>query len=295
MALPQLHAAVFGKKLEPKTPTLVLLGGFPDDHGMWSNQVSDFKETHHIVSIATPHFDDDRTGSKSPLPSSHERGYTADETAKMIVECIRRALPNDRSFDLITHDWGAYWGYLISPLLPGRIRKMVAIDVGASVDDTQPQGALWSVPYQLAYAIIFSIGVRFSPNLAQALMLLFDLVTGPLSPLLGPLGWTFRLSHMPRPIGEVKWWMAWVYYQMWFEYILAGKEPPKPLFPSDIPVLYMYGKKKRASFHTESFLAKIEDTDGCRYVGMDCNHWIMHEKPDEVNKEMKHFLCSERE
>mmetsp|Transcript_15323 Transcript_15323/g.22607 ORF Transcript_15323/g.22607 Transcript_15323/m.22607 type:complete len:288 (-) Transcript_15323:5-868(-) len=281
--LPALTAVTFGKPLKPQTPILVFLSGFPDDHRVWCHQIEAFKDSHHMVCIAAPHFDQQGASSKSPMPKSHPTGYTMDETVDMIVACIKRALPNkDQKFDLVTHDWGAYWGYFVaSSKLGKRINKMIAFDIGIGFGRT-----FWLLPYQLGFAFLFWIGITFGPDLADSLFRFFIRVT-----LIdvGPLGHGFKLETMsPRPVDEIRWWMGWPYYQMW-KAILGGKQPTDATFPS-MPLLFINGKKKRVDFHSELFLKKINDTKGCKQIGYDCYHWIMWELPTESIKEMKEFL-----
>jgi hypothetical protein len=47
--------------------------------------------------------------------------------------------------------------------------------------------------------------------------------------------------------------------QIWFNHVLKGKakELPVPRFPK-APTFFGYGAKKRAFFHSEGFLARLE-------------------------------------
>ena len=168
----ELEAKTFGLPLAKDVRILVLIGGFPDDHSHWQHQIEHFADDYHILSIATPDFD-------RPL-LRRKWGYEPGEVVTLIRACIDRALGSpDRGFDLLAHDWGCYWSYLLAEqLAPAvRVRKLVTIDVGAGVRSsgadggigawptpesaavraTNPgqRGFLWTLPYQLTFATIF--------------------------------------------------------------------------------------------------------------------------------------------
>jgi pimeloyl-ACP methyl ester carboxylesterase len=199
---------------------------------------------------------------------------------------------------MITHDWGAMWGYHIVHRMPGRLEKLVALDVGASSSGEDraiphlllevPTGIAWWIPYQLFLASVFATGNLVSPNLAGTLLdaLMPFFVQGPA----GPLQPGFDMAaQAPRPMHEVKWWMGYPYYQLWVGLLLRGRPPPSMLFPS-MPTLFVYGERKRAMFHSEAFVTRINSTIGYRAASYPCSHWIMHEQPARLNLDIRAFL-----
>lgn len=53
-----------------------------------------------------------------------------------------------------------------------------------------------------------------------------------------------------------------------------GAELPMP-----VPTTYVYGKNKRASFHTQAFLDWLDMTPGYAQVGLECGHFIQAQMP----------------
>mmetsp|Transcript_65593 Transcript_65593/g.154954 ORF Transcript_65593/g.154954 Transcript_65593/m.154954 type:complete len:94 (+) Transcript_65593:375-656(+) len=68
---------------------------------------------------------------------------------------------------------------------------------------------------------------------------------------------------------------------------LGTRKDPTPT----CPVLFLYGKRGGLGgmwkWWTASFAAR---TDGSSFYGLECGHWVMLEKPDEVNQHMDKFL-----
>mmetsp|Transcript_72900 Transcript_72900/g.207684 ORF Transcript_72900/g.207684 Transcript_72900/m.207684 type:complete len:172 (-) Transcript_72900:107-622(-) len=99
---------------------------------------------------------------------------------------------------------------------------------------------------------------------------------------------------IPRHLREVHSWMCYPYLRL-VTAGLMGKQP-KPAFPpaKGIPLLYIYGKKKRVFFHTSSFIRNIdreEGRGGTAYRMLDqCGHWVQTQAPDEVASDMGKFL-----
>lgn len=69
--------------------------------------------------------------------------------------------------------------------------------------------------------------------------------------------------------------------------IMGKSKAPK--FPS-MPTLFIFGKQKRAMFHSTQYLQKLDKTDGCSWKEFDCGHFIQVQKPDELETEMRAFL-----
>lgn len=303
--LPTLEPQTFGLKHVRGVKILVLISGFPDEHSMvrsshnpsanssltilspkkqWAHQIKEFENDYHIVSVSTPDFDRNELRSKW--------GYTLRQTTDMITACINKAIGEEALFDLLVHDWGSFWGLLIAGQIPARIRRLVTLDIGGGTSPKSGEapalasGFLWQVLYQVYFATVFWIGVRVSTWLADRLLMLFIF----LSPAIGPMGWAFDWGkHMPRPLAELKWWMCYPYYQVWFCGVFVGRPPPNPKWPA-MPTLFIYGKQKRCMFHTAAFEAKMKATEGNVVKAYDCAHWIMHEKPKELNADLRSFL-----
>ena len=82
--------------------------------------------------------------------------------------------------------------------------------------------------------------------------------------------------------------MCYPYYQIWKD-VFQGKVM-RPTYPSDIPLLYLYGSKKNMMFHTPSFLKQIEESKSSRWRSFDCGHWLMNYETEGVNNEIEAFF-----
>lgn len=58
------------------------------------------------------------------------------------------------------------------------------------------------------------------------------------------------------------------------------------------PIYYAYGKRKGVMFHTDKFLSDLDSykDKGCRWEEFDCGHWLMFEKPDQLNISLLKWL-----
>jgi pimeloyl-ACP methyl ester carboxylesterase len=228
LPLPLLEPKVFGRPLTPDAPVMILIAGWPDTHEVWEHQVRAFADDYHIVSLTTPDYDNERLRRRW--------GYNFTEVPEMMARSLDAHLGPARSIDvMITHDWGAVWGYyLLQGALAGRVGRLVAVEIGsASHDDpTQPadipsvaHATLFSVPYQLVCASIFAVGTTVSPALAEILVS----AAWPLVPHVGPMAAGFEWGvHAPRPQSQVKWWMGYPYYHLWRTHRKPSTLTPQP-------------------------------------------------------------------
>jgi pimeloyl-ACP methyl ester carboxylesterase len=281
--LPKLTPRTFGLSLTEGTPVLVMLGGWPDTHELWSGVVGAFADSYHLVSLPTPDYD---------LPALRSRwGYSPAQVVKMIEAAVFEHLGPTRAFDLLLHDWGCYWGYVLADRLPSRVRKLVALDVGPPhrFGAERVRGMAWQLPYQLFFAFVFWVGVRVSQTAAQALLV--GMFRSKLFLLVGPL--RRDCAPMPRNPAEVQWWMCYPYFQVFYSLLARRPLPRAPRLPK-APLLFLWGDRKRCMFHSDDFLVRLRGTPGSYGMGLDCGHWIQAEKPQELHAAMRDFLITAR-
>jgi len=292
--LPALTPKFFGKPLneaDDNLKVLVMLAGCPDTHDVWDKQIKEFGSDYAIVSITTPDYDQNELRA--------EWGYSPREINKMFQACINQHLPAGQKFDIMIHDWGAYWGFLLAGRLnqqtPRRVNKIVALEIGCAVTGNPmketTRGAFWRLPYQWAFALVFWLGKTVHPSVAQGFQDAFVFV----NPVIGPWLWSFdSTKQCPRPKNEMRWWMMYPYYQLWVKPICTRKIPPLPNYEAlkSTPIFFGYGTQKRAFFHSDEFAAEMERRPDCQIVAYDSSHWIMHEKPAELNADARKFLLT---
>merc|ERR1712176_775363 len=124
---------------------------------------------------------------------------------------------------------------------------------------------------------------------------LFKFFIHVLSPWIGPMWRNFDWTRdMPRPLSEVKWWMCYPYLQTIMLLLKNPSIAKEELMPT-MPVLFGYGRQKRAFFHSSTFTDKLAETPGCKVVEYDCSHWMMYQKPKQVNEDMRAFLLPDKQ
>jgi pimeloyl-ACP methyl ester carboxylesterase len=63
---------------------------------------------------------------------------------------------------------------------------------------------------------------------------------------------------------------------------------------ANVPQLFVFGRKKRAMFHSQFYLDKLEATDGCAYKEYsDAGHWVHVSHYDEMAADVQKFLDSQ--
>lgn len=295
--LPEITPKIFGRPLRNDVKVMVLLSGWPDNHDVWIKQIEEFQHDYHIVSISSP--DHDRLALRKPW------GYSLTEVPRMISKSLEIHLGPIRKVDLlVTHDWGALWGYYVLQQWSGgtnrAVDRLVAVDIGASPHDDPSlpsdipgitMSTPYSVPYQLVLASLFALGSGVSSSLAASIAPHM----WPLMPLLSPMDSAFDWhTEAARPQAEVEWWLGYTYYYIWRNRLGFGSPVPPPLFPK-VPTLFIYGAKKRTMFHSEAFTERLMATTGCRVKEYEsAGHWLMYTEPHRFNSDVKAFV-SERQ
>merc|ERR1719181_2487221 len=109
-------------------------------------------------------------------------GYRPEEIVLMIETFLDTHLGAKRQFDVLMLDWGCVWGFKYTEKNPGRVRRVVALDVGPhlgrklrtklGVKKLHTPGMIWQVPYQIYFALLFWVGNRISTWLATLMLYL---------------------------------------------------------------------------------------------------------------------------
>jgi pimeloyl-ACP methyl ester carboxylesterase len=247
--------------------TLVFIHGWPDDHRVWDKQIEHFAPREFCARVRLPN-----SGSGVDIRG----GLDFHDLTGRICAAIDR-LCQERGREqviLIGHDWGAYLAYLVEQARPERVDRMVTLDIGGGIRVSAKEAALicaYQWPLILAWLagrVVPPLGDRMTERVARA-------VGAPLDQREAPLGW--RQNYF--------------YYYLWRGMLL----PPyrKRLlrrYRPKCPLLYLYGLRKPVMFHSTSWLRWLDETPGCRQLGIDAGHWLQLTRPDEVNREMDAFL-----
>jgi len=113
----ELHARAVG---DPKAPLILFLHGFPEYSGAWDEVLPAFAGSLHAVAP------DQRGYFRSSKPEGIE-AYRVKHLVRDILALGDHFSP-DRPWVLVAHDWGASVGYATAIAAPNRIAKLAVIN-----------------------------------------------------------------------------------------------------------------------------------------------------------------------
>ncbi len=222
-------------------PTLVFVPGWPDDASLWDPQVAVLGERYRCVRLTMPDFDGTREA---------RRGHTTEEILDALAGCVQEVSP-DGPVTLIVHDWGSYWGHAMHHRHPELVWRVATLDVAPQV---KPK--LWSVPAIIAY----------QAWLAGAFLLggaVGDWMTRKMASVMGA----------PAPPERLTAWMNYPYRNMFADIARGRARTLTDGYWPDVPLLFVFGKRKPFPFHSADWLDHLDRTGG-KVVGLDCGHWV---------------------
>ena len=239
--------------------TIVFVHGWPDDASMWDGQVQHLEKSFRCVAVTLPNFGDtmDRPG-----------GFAFGELFDRLHATIEHIQPDGGSVFLVTHDWGAYIGYLYERAHPERIKKMVSMDVGGETDPPSVVAALMIVAYQWTLISCWLIG-GLLPPLGNAITRVVGLMMGLAKP---------RRDRMRSRFN-------YPYFRLWKDLLLPWRRKNLPLrYEPQCPIFYIYGGRKPLMFHSRKWLDLLARTGGGHACVEDGDHWFMDTHPEPVNQ-----------
>jgi pimeloyl-ACP methyl ester carboxylesterase len=249
----------------PEGPTLVFIHGWPDNASLWRHQVAALGAEHRCVLITLPNYGE---------TSLRAGGFDFPELLGMLAAVVREVRRGDEAVTLITHDWGAYCGYLLEQAHPELFSRMVALDVGGHVSPPDLKAKLMIVGYQWA-------------------LILFWLIGGLIPPLGGALTRAFaRPLGVPRRQREhIRSRYNYLYFYLWrallFSRYRAGR---LSRYRPQCPVLFLWGGRKPVMFHSMKWLEIVEASGGHSRCVEGAGHWLMESHADEVNRVIRDWL-----
>ena len=133
-------------------PVMVFLHGWPDDPSMWDAQVQALQTRYRCILPCLPNYGD----------AAHEPGgMDFTEIVARLARTVEAVSPDP--VILVTHDWGAYIGYLFEQRFPDRVRLMIAMDVGGHVQPSSVREGAMFVGYQWTLILLWCIGGVIPP------------------------------------------------------------------------------------------------------------------------------------
>lgn len=244
----------------PEGPTLLFIHGWPDNASLWRKQAAALGGQYRCVLLTLPNY-----GEKAEKAG----GFDFPELVERLAATIRAVHP-DGPVGLVTHDWGAYLGYLLEQSHPELVERMAALDVGGHVDPRGLKEPLMIMGYQWALVVCWLAGGIIPP--AGKLM-----TRG-----------VARVIRVPsRQRAGIRSRYNYLYFYMWRALLLPWmKDKLLRRYRPRCPVLYLYGKRKPLMFHSEKWLQIVADTGG-RSQGVEgAGHWLMETHPEAVNENL---------
>jgi len=248
----------------PAGRTVVFIHGWPDDASLWRMQVPALAEDYRCVLLTLPNFG-----------REHVRvgGYNFPELVEMIAATIRSVQAEGR-VHLVTHDWGAYIGYLLERTHPELIGRMVALDIGGHIGRPDIRTALMIAAYQKALIVSWLVGGIIPP--------LGNLMTK----LVG------RVVRVPsRQRANIRSRYNYSYFYLWRGIILPWKRSSiLGRYRPQCPVLYLFGERKPLMFHSSRWLDIVNEAGGRSEGIAGAGHWLMETHPEIVNERILDWL-----
>ncbi len=230
---------------------VVMLHGWPDSFRLWDATVEVLKHHYCCVRFTLPGFD----LRAEPLPMS------LDDMCEWLLTVADQVSPG-LPVTLLMHDWGCVFGYEFAARHPGRVSRIVAVDIGdhnagalrRSLTRTQ---RVQVFGYQFWLALAWKIGGT-------------------------PGDWMTR--RMARALGcradpaTIGWQMNYPYAMRWFGTV-GGFSHAVPVRPA-CPLLYVYGTRKPFMFQSPGWLDWVRAQPGNRVQALPTGHWVMLHKPE---------------
>jgi pimeloyl-ACP methyl ester carboxylesterase len=257
----------------PDGPLVFLLHGFPEGRFSWSRQLETVAATGRLT-IAP----DQRGYNRSSKPRG-VAAYDLDRLAKDISE-LAAAYGRDR-YTVIGHDWGAAVGWWLASQRPQEIDRFIALSA--------PHPAVWrhamsADPEQRKRsAYVKLLGIPALPELLVRLGGYRGMET-PLRP--------FGLSEQEWAAYRAAWREPGALTGMinWYRALLARRFGEPGSYHVAAPTLFAYGPQDPflAETSAQQSQALGPNITVRRLEG--AGHWLMHERPDEVNALITEFL-----
>jgi len=111
------------------------------------------------------------------------------------------------------------------------------------------------------------------------------------------------LGKVPQPLDKMTGSMLYPYYQIYFTHMFNSKDvylkdvkEEKSVFKlgsdytKDTPIFFTYGTEKPVMFHSDEWIENMKKTKNCKIVPLKAGHWLMTDKPKELNEALLNWL-----
>jgi len=247
----------------PDGPTLVFIHGWPDNASLWRQQVAALGTDYRCVLVTLPNF------GERPVKAG---GLDFPDLVDRLTATIRLVQP-DGKVGLVTHDWGAYLGYLLEQKHPGLFAKMAALDIGGHLKPDF-KAALMIVGYQWALVACWLIGGLIPPLGAL------------LSKGVGKV-----IGVPARQRSNLRSRYNYPYFYLWRNTLLPWRHARLlGRYRPQCPVLFLFGERKPMMFHSARWLDIVAASGGDAEGIPGAGHWFMETHPERVNSRIRDWF-----
>jgi cis-3-alkyl-4-acyloxetan-2-one decarboxylase len=232
--------------------------GWPDTLRLWDGTVAALQDRYRCVRFNQPGF----------APGSPRRMRTLDELVAHYAAIVDKVSPG-RPVTLLLHDWGCIFGYQYAMRHPGRVARIIGVDIGdtnsgAFIRSLSLKGKLGVAGYQLWLALAWKIGGNMGDAMTRR------------------MARTLRCPSDPVPMHSgmnYPYWLTWT----------GGLKASLPIKPA-CPFLYLYGERKPAMFHSPRWIETVRALPGSAVQGFPTGHWVMTKAPEAFHRAVRDWL-----
>lgn len=240
---------------------IVLIHGWPDTHRLWDPQVAALGSKYRCVRFTLPGFDLSRqTGP-----------YSMDEVLDTIARIVEQTCPGER-VTLLLHDWGCFFGYQFAIRYPQLVKRVIGVDVGdagsrRNIAAMSVKQKAFILGYQTWLATSWKVGGALGDRMAR---------------------WMAGAAQAPAPAPDIGAQMGYPYAVQWFK--VKGGFGSLRAFHPQVPMLFIYGRRKPAMFHSQAWLDALAEGPHNLVIGLPTGHWVMVEQPEAFNEAVLAWL-----
>lgn len=276
--------------------TMVFLHGFPEYWGTWHAQLEYFANDYRVIAADLPGYN----LSEKPQDSAF---YAVPNLIQFIAKFIQSVAPEEKII-LVAHDWGGAIAWPLAAFFPHIIDRLIILNAAHPSTFTREmsQNAEQRQKSEYIHELIASDGVqRLSANHYQYLK---DKIFGGMKE--GTLNEAQRKAYqqawdVPGAVeGMLQYYRAMP--QLAPSEKTIGDKGEQVITPTQMkipniritcPTLILWGEQDQA-FVNENIDGIEEYVLNVRVKRFpDASHWLQHELPDEVNREIDDFISKD--
>lgn len=231
---------------------LVFLHGWPDTTAVWDKVIPDLESDYYIINVSYPNY-----SPKEKLPW----GLPFEALVERLKVTIDQVNDTKRKIVVVSHDWGAIFGYHLDQMYPSYVSEMMPLDVGPKFNFLHPFVAL----YQFILIFLFFIGGPIARIVTQGALKL--------------------VKYRPPWLNRIDGSFHYPYYYLWEKIVKARFNVDKAILPNYIPscnVAFTWGAKNPMKFHLPNWINTLNKNPRNEIHSVQTEHWIQQEQPQFI-------------